>query len=54
MDPHRNTSNWWQWNQAGWKTSLGVRHNELSWFKGAIYRFRITPKILNPKQFLKY
>lgn len=38
----------------GGKTSLGVRQNELSWFKGAIYRIRITPKILKPKQFFKY
>lgn len=38
----------------GGKTSLGVRQNELSWFKGAIYCIRITPKILKPKQFLKY
>lgn len=38
----------------GGKTSLGVRQNELSWFKGAIYRIRITPKTLKPKQFFKY
>ena len=36
------------------KTSVGVRQNELSWFKGAIYQIRITPKILKPSQFFKY
>ncbi len=33
------------------KTSLGVRQNELSWFKGAIYKVRITPKALTPDLF---
>lgn len=35
------------------KTSLGVRQNELSWFKGAIYKIRITPKALTPDLFTK-
>jgi hypothetical protein len=33
------------------KTSIGVRQNEQSWFKGAIYNIRITPKALNTKHF---
>jgi hypothetical protein len=35
------------------KTSLGVRLNERSWFKGAIEQVRITPKALNVKEFLQ-
>jgi hypothetical protein len=35
------------------KTSLGVRQNELSWFKGAIYKIRITPKALTPDLFTR-
>lgn len=38
----------------GGKTSLGVRQNEKSWFKGAIYRIRITSKALKVNQFFKY
>ena len=34
------------------KTSLGVRQNKVCWFKGAIYKLRITPKILKPEEFL--
>jgi hypothetical protein len=34
-------------------TSLGMRQNEVSWFKGAIYEVRITPKALKPEDFLK-
>jgi hypothetical protein len=33
------------------KTSIGVRQNEQSWFKGAIYNIKITPKALNTKYF---
>ena len=33
------------------KTSIGVRLNEVSWFKGAIYKIVITPKALKPEQF---
>lgn len=36
------------------KTSVGVRQNEVSWFKGNIYMIRITPKALDQKDFLKY
>lgn len=35
------------------KTSIGVRQNEKSWFKGSIYKIKISPKALNPKQFIK-
>ena len=37
----------------GGKTSIGVRQNEQSWFKGAIYKIRISPEVLSPGQFLK-
>ncbi len=33
------------------QTSIGVRQNKLSWFKGAIYRVTITDKYLNSKDF---
>ena len=33
------------------KTSIGVRLNKVSWFKGAIYKIVITPKALKPEQF---
>ncbi|MCX6236088.1 MAG: LamG domain-containing protein [Bacteroidia bacterium] len=35
------------------KTSIGVRQNEQSWFKGAIYKIRISPEALNPVNFMK-
>lgn len=35
-------------------TSLGMRQNEVSWFRGAIYKIRISPKALRPQDFLKY
>lgn len=35
------------------KTSLGVRQNLVCWFKGAIYKLRITPRILKPAEFLR-
>lgn len=34
------------------KTSIGVRQNEKSWFKGLIYKIKITPKAIDPKQFI--
>lgn len=37
----------------GGKTSVGVRQNEQSWFKGAIYKIRISPDVLNPVNFMK-
>lgn len=36
------------------KTSIGVRQNEQSWFKGAIYKIRISPEALKPKKFMHY
>jgi hypothetical protein len=36
----------------GGKTSIGVRQNEVSWFKGAIYKIRISPKALKPEDFM--
>lgn len=36
------------------KTSIGVRQNEESWFKGAINKIRISPEALNPVNFMKY
>jgi hypothetical protein len=35
------------------RTSLGVRINKVSWYKGAIRQLRITPRILAPNDFLK-
>jgi len=35
------------------KTSLGVRMNHVSWFKGAIREVRITQRALTPGEFLK-
>jgi hypothetical protein len=37
----------------GEKTSIGVRQNEVSWFKGAIYKIRITGEALQPESFIK-
>lgn len=34
------------------KTSIGVRLNRKSWFKGAIYKVRITPRCLAPSEFI--
>jgi hypothetical protein len=34
------------------KTSIGVRQNLVCWFKGAIFRLRITSAALSPDQFL--
>jgi hypothetical protein len=34
-------------------TSIGVRMNKVSWFKGAIYEIRISPKCLLPSEFTK-
>lgn len=36
----------------GGKTSIGVRQNEQSWFKGAIYEIRISSEALTPKSFM--
>lgn len=34
------------------RSSIGVRLNEKSWYKGMIYRIRITPGELHPKDFI--
>jgi len=38
----------------GGKTSIGVRQNKQSWFKGAIYKIKITPKALQPWKFMAF
>lgn len=38
----------------GGKTSIGARQNEQSWFKGAIYKIRISPKALKTNDFLTF
>jgi hypothetical protein len=39
---------------SGGMTSIGVRQNEQSWFRGEIHKIRISPGVLTPEQFLKY
>jgi hypothetical protein len=36
------------------RTSIGVRINRVSWFKGAVRRVRITPRALTPNEFLPH
>lgn len=36
------------------KSSLGVRQNEVAWFKGAIYKIKFSPNALNPEDFMNY
>lgn len=36
------------------KTSIGVRQNEVSWFKGDMYKIRITPQVVKPIDFMKH
>jgi len=38
----------------GGRTSLGVRQNKVYWYKGAIYKIRISPKSLSLDEFLSY
>jgi len=38
----------------GGKTSIGARQNEVSWFKGAIYKIRVSSKVLNPVDFMGF
>lgn len=33
-------------------SSVGVRQNKVCWFKGDLYRIRITPRALTPEEFL--
>ncbi len=37
---------------AAGRTSIGVRQNQISWFKGRIHTIRITPDVLTPDRFL--
>lgn len=39
--------------QAAGQTSIGVRLNRKSWFKGAIRRASFTPRALDPQQFTR-
>ena len=36
------------------QTSIGVRMNKLCWFKGAIYKIKITPKEVQPNNFMSF
>lgn len=36
------------------QTSFGVRLNKVFWFKGAIYKIRISPKQIEPKDFMTF
>jgi hypothetical protein len=36
------------------KTSIGVRQNLMYWYKGAIYKIRVSPKALSPGEFLVF
>jgi hypothetical protein len=36
------------------ETSIGVRRNKVSWYKGAIYKVKITAAELQPKDFMKF
>jgi len=35
-------------------TSIGVRQNKISWFKGAIYCIRITDRVINSCEFMDF
>ena len=35
------------------QTSLGVRLNKVSWFKGAIHSVKVTPAVLSPTEFME-
>jgi hypothetical protein len=36
------------------QTSIGVRLNRVNWFKGSVYKLKITPHILQPSDFMKF
>lgn len=38
---------------AAGKTSLGMRFNQVHWFKGQVRKIRVTPTVLKPAAFLK-
>ena len=39
--------------QKAGQTSIGVRLNRVSWYTGAVQRIRVTPRVLEPREFLK-
>ncbi|MCU0461251.1 MAG: LamG domain-containing protein [Bacteroidales bacterium] len=38
----------------GGLTSIGVRQNEVSWFKGGVYSVRFTDNVLGPGEFMDF
>jgi hypothetical protein len=34
--------------------SIGVRRNKVSWYKGSIYKIKISPELIKPKDFMPY
>jgi len=38
----------------GGSSSIGVRLNRRSWFKGSIYKIKVTPKLLAPNGFIDF
>ncbi|MCR4859402.1 MAG: LamG domain-containing protein [Bacteroidales bacterium] len=34
-------------------TSVGVRQNKVCWFKGSIFKVRVSPRVLAPEEFLQ-
>ena len=40
--------------QGAGRSSIGVRINEVSWFRGAIRQVRFTPRALSPHEFLPW
>jgi hypothetical protein len=34
--------------------SIGVRRNKISWYKGAIYKIKISPEALEPEDFISF
>jgi hypothetical protein len=37
----------------GGQTAIGARQNRVGWFKGAIYKLKITPAVLGPESFMR-
>ena len=35
-------------------SSIGARIDKRSWFKGSIYKIRITPKAIKPSEFMTF
>jgi hypothetical protein len=36
------------------ETSIGVRRNKVFWYKGSIYKLKISPEVLEPKNFMPF